>query len=133
MLLRNEPISPYLSGMATPLSIHSELIPFFDRQEFIVATLNQINKDLQGLYYGDYTLEPTHEKPVLEQLVQSLVPILLELSKRQPEQLSQFIYRVDLQEKKFTEALYHDSGLYQLAHLIIEREALKVWLRLKFS
>ena len=119
--------------MQLPQLNNPELQSFFDQTRFIEATVAQINKDLQGLFYGDFSFIPSSEKNPLEQLVTQLVPIITDLSKRQPEQLAQFIYRVDLPEKKFVEAITEDSALQLLAFRIIEREALKVYLRMKFS
>jgi hypothetical protein len=125
--------SLYLTGMNLPQLNSHELQSFLNQKDFVDATVAQINKDLQGLFYGNFEAAKTPENNLLENLVQPLKPILVELSKRQPEQLSQFIYRVDLAEKKFFESLSSDETLQRLSLLIIEREALKVYLRLKFS
>jgi len=110
-----------------------QLRQFFDQKEFVSATVAQINKDLQGLAYADFEYTFSTEKNHLQELSTQLKTILLELSKRQPEQLSQFIYKVDLQERKFIASLEKDLTLHDLALLIVEREALKIYLRQKFS
>ncbi|MBI3134890.1 MAG: hypothetical protein HYZ14_09485 [Bacteroidetes bacterium] len=119
--------------MSLPTPASDELKSFFDQRAFVESTVAQINKDLLGLYYGDFSLSDSSQKNLLEELVTSLAPVLIELSKRQPEQLSQFIYRVDLGETKFFDALTADASFKKLAFLIIEREAMKVYLRIKFS
>ncbi|MBL7899868.1 MAG: hypothetical protein JNJ99_15110 [Crocinitomicaceae bacterium] len=111
----------------------NSLVNFFDHQLFVEKTIQQINKDLQGLYYADFGISDNKEMSLLDNLIKNLMPVLLELSKRQPEQLSQFIYKVDLPEKKFHDALSKDQTLELLSFLIIEREAQKVYLRQKFS
>ncbi|MBK6526409.1 MAG: hypothetical protein IPG07_13215 [Crocinitomicaceae bacterium] len=74
-----------------------------------------------------------HSANLLQDSIHALSPILTILSKRQPEQLSQFIYKVDLAEKKFFDSISSDQTLTHLAHLILEREAQKVYLRKRFS
>lgn len=119
--------------MGIPAKQNNELNGFFNQRQFVESTVAQINKDLLGLSYADFVLHENNEFTILENLIRNLQPILLELSKRQPEQLSQFIYRVDLPEKKFHSALAENQSFEKLAYLIIEREAQKVFLRQKFS
>lgn len=119
--------------MNLPESSNTELKSSFNQLEFVESTVTQINKDLQGLFYGDFFLDKETTSNLLEELILKLTPILTELSKRLPEQLSQFIYRVDLSEKKFMDSISKDTSLNHLAYLIIEREAQKVYLRKRFS
>ena len=97
----------------------NSLVSFFDHHLFVEKTIDQINKDLQGLYYSDFGISENSETSILDNLIRNLQPVLVELSKRQPEQLSQFIYKVDLPEKKFHEALAKDHTLELLSFLII--------------
>jgi hypothetical protein len=119
--------------MNLPESHNSDLTSFFNQKDFVVSTIAQINKDLQGLYYDDYTVNLDHSENLLDDSIRALVPILNLLSKRKPEQLSQFIYKVDLNEKKFFDSLSRDQTLKHLSYLILEREAQKVYLRKRFS
>lgn len=119
--------------MNLPESQNKNLNSLFNQKDFVVSTIAQINKDLQGLYYEDYTIDLEHSDNLLQDSINALAPILTALSKRQPEQLSQFIYKVDLNEKKFFDSISHDQSLEHLSHLILEREAQKVYLRRRFS
>lgn len=119
--------------MSLPESSGIDLKTFFSQKDFVTATISQINKDLQGLYYEDCSINLDHSENLLPDLIAALTPILITLSKRQPEQLSQFIYKVDLNEKKFFDSISHDQSLEHLSHLILEREAQKVYLRRRFS
>jgi len=105
----------------------------FNHKEFVEATVNQLNKDLLGIHFTDLTTEFKDDSSVLSQLIQNLRPVLQKLAKNQPGQLSQFIYRVDLNEQKFIDSLSKDPEMNDLSYLIIEREAQKVYLRSKFS
>ncbi len=119
--------------MNLPESYSNDLKTFFNQKEFVALTIDQIKKDLQGLYYDDYYVDLDHSANLLQDSIHALSPILTILSKRQPEQLSQFIYKVDLAEKKFFDSISSDQTLTHLAHLILEREAQKVYLRKRFS
>lgn len=110
-----------------------ELKSFFDKIEFVTSTIDQISKDLQGLYKGDFSPTLSNSPDILNSLISELKPILITLSNYQPEQLSQFVYRVDLNESLFMASLNEDTSLQDLSFRIIEREAQKVYLRFKFS
>lgn len=67
---------------------------------------------------------------VLDQL-QSKVAFIL---KSMPSSnLQQFIYRVDIKESIFTNAVAQNDDLMQLAFETIKREAQKVYLRARFA
>jgi hypothetical protein len=119
--------------MNLPESQKNDLNSFFNQKEFVASTIMQINKDLQGLYYEDYAVNLDVSENLLQDSMLALIPILTLLSKRQPEQLSQFIYKVDLNEKKFFDSISADQSLANLSYLILEREAQKVYLRKRFS
>jgi hypothetical protein len=112
---------------------NNDLTTFFNQKEFVASTITQINKDLQGLFFEDYVIDIDHSENLLHDSIAALAPILTILSKRQPEQLSQFIYKVDLNEKKYFDSLSKDHSLKHLSFLILEREAQKVYLRKRFS
>ncbi len=119
--------------MNLPGQSNNQLDTFFNQKDLVVCTITQINKDLLGLYHEDYTVKLDQSENLLHTSIVALIPILMTLSKRQPEQLSQFIYKVDLPEKTFFDSLATDQSLEHLAFLIIEREAQKVYLRKRFS
>jgi len=120
--------------MNTPKKINAEIAAFFNQQSFVDQTITQINKDLQGLYFDEFIFKnESNSNEIIDQLVVLLNPILVQLSKGRPEQLSQFIYRVDLGEKKYIDSISFDLSLMNLSYLVIEREAQKVYLRMKFK
>lgn len=119
--------------MNLPEPSNNDLNSFFLQKDFVASTIAQINKDLQGLYYEDCSINLDHSENLLPDLIAALTPILITLSKRQPEQLSQFIYKVDLNENKFFDSISRDQSLDHLSYLIIQREAQKVYLRKRFS
>jgi hypothetical protein len=114
-------------------SSNNDIQAFFNQKDFVASTIAQINKDLQGLYYEDYSIDLDRSDNLLQDSISALTPILTSLSKRMPEQLSQFIYKVDLNEKKFFDSISSDQSLKHLSFLILEREAQKVYLRKRFS
>lgn len=119
--------------MSLPDLSTTELKKYFNEQDFVEATALQINKDLVGLFHAEYSVAFNPDSTKLETLIDTLAPILQELSKKQPEYLAQFIYRVDLHEKKFMDSVSKDISLKHLSFLIIEREAQKIYLRKRFS
>jgi len=119
--------------MPFPQKQNNEISSLFNQKDFVDSTIAQLNKDLQGLFFTELTNNFNSDSPIIEQLISTLQPILQELSKKQPEQLSQFIYRVDLGEKKYLDSFSRDLSLTDLAFLVIEREAQKVYLRAKFK
>jgi hypothetical protein len=119
--------------MSLPENQNTALLSLLDQTSFVAATIAQINKDLQGLTQQVILFEDQGKRTIIDQLTVIVQPVLQDLSKSQPELLSQFIYRVDLAERKFIDSISGDSSLSDLAFLVIEREAQKVYLRLKFA
>jgi len=106
----------------------------FDSTDFIRLTQAQINKDLMGLCDIELVLTEQHNQTsVLNQFKSSLQPLLIKLAQNSSRQLAQFIYRVDLSEDQFNTSLIKDPQLFDLAELVIEREAQKVYLRSVFK
>jgi hypothetical protein len=108
---------------------NNNLSSLFNQRKFVEATVAQVNKDLNGLYADEIGVDFNSPVSLMDQLVNKLQPVLTELSKRTPEQLSQFVYRADLKEQIFFESVSADPSLDNLAYHIIEREAQKVYLR----
>ncbi|MCG8575711.1 MAG: hypothetical protein MI810_12560 [Flavobacteriales bacterium] len=102
---------------------------YFLEKKFVRETCLQIQKDLQGLV--DCEIQ-TDESDPLFHLQGLIVKVLEELSNGSGGKLMQFIYKVDLSEKKSLELLMK-GDLKELAYLIIEREAQKVYLRRRFK
>lgn len=108
----------------------NELALSFYNEEFVLKTLEQINKDLSGLESAEVVFNIDFERDVLEQLIDQLATILLKMNNRN---IQQFIYRVDLKESDFLKSVSKEDDFQELAFLIIRREAQKVYLRSKFS
>jgi hypothetical protein len=94
--------------------------------------LRQMEKDLQ--------MDPmdidTQAPDFFQQLEQALTVHLSPIITGQPHQLMQYLYKVDVGEKALDEALH--SGQYPnltaaLVHLIIRREATKIYFRWLFA
>jgi hypothetical protein len=112
------------------IQIKNEIQSLFQAAEFISETCAQINKDLLGLSEESIKQEDILQTAnPLEQLIADLEPILAFLTDR--GNLQQFIYKVDLSEKKYFQVLNGDDP-NGLAFLIIRREAQKVFLKRKF-
>lgn len=119
--------------MSLSVNRKKEINTFFNSQEFVESTIAQLNKDLQGLYFDELKSDFDSDSSFIDQLILKLQPVLQTISKQQPEQLSQFIYRVDLGEKNYLDSISDDISLKGLSYLVIEREAQKVYLRAKFK
>ncbi|MEZ4923499.1 MAG: hypothetical protein R2780_10035 [Crocinitomicaceae bacterium] len=103
---------------------------FFSKEKFVLDTCQQINKDLAGLVQFEPNISVDIDENVLDQLVNILKDILLQMDSAK---IQQFIYKVDLKESAFIRAVSQEDDFQNLALLIIEREAQKVYLRHKFS
>lgn len=103
---------------------------FFSKEKFVLDTCLQINKDLSGLVQYEPDIQVDLDNNILDQLVNILKDILLQMDSAK---IQQFIYKVDLKESTFIRSVSEDDDFQNLAFLIIEREAQKVYLRHKFS
>ena len=112
------------------LKTDGDLVSFFDREEFVQKTVEQINKDLTGLEASEVNFNIDFEEDVLGQLIGQLAFVLLKMDSRN---IQQFIYRVDIKESQYLHAVSKEDDFQELAFLIVRREAQKVYLRAKFS
>ena len=105
----------------------------FNKNDFIIKTLQQINKDL--LQVTDLQILPNEieESHFKENLSSQLENILKKLDQTMPAQISQLLYLIDIPEQIIS-IIQQESGTYynNLANIIIRREAYKVYLRSKF-
>ena len=115
--------------MADLIKSGKDLIRFFDKEQFVEKTYQQINKDLDSAELSLDWSNITLQEDILPQLIAELIPMLKSLP---AEKLSAFIYRVDLPEKHFLLFL-KEQNYEQFAFEIILREAQKVYLRQHFS
>lgn len=98
------------------------------QNQFVQDTISQLNKDLHAFHepvVWSGGADPLHA------LCEILAPILSKISSE--NRLNEFLYRVDLAETKYNTISSGQNYFYTLAGLIIEREALKVFLRSKFN
>lgn len=100
-------------------------------QELVKQTVEQINKDLYSL--GHEITQEVQVNPY-DAITTALSDILQKLP---IAKVQRFLYQVDVPEKAFSSILKQSKSLeekYQaLAHLILEREFKKVYLRWWFS
>lgn len=111
---------------------HGELENQFNQKEFVLKTIEQINKDLIGVSTKFLTIELTDKNSVYGKILSELQQIISTIVDHNSSILPQFIYRVDIKESEFMDAL-NDSTHKKLAEKILIREAQKVFLRMKFS
>ncbi len=88
--------------------------------EVIRNTARQVAKDFES--YGIEIFLPIDEFSAYEDLKAQLIPVIEKLMRKNPEQLSQLLYRIDVNEKQSAAA----ANAPELAHLILERELIKV-------
>ena len=102
----------------------------FSIENFAKKTVNQFNKDAFGLVDEELNLPLLDSPNVLEFLMNDVEQLLKTLS--DSSNLQQFIYKVDLNEKKW---IYFTSfqNYELLAEEVIIREAQKVYLRELFK
>jgi hypothetical protein len=110
------------------LTTINQLKSQFKIEGFVEKTIKQINKDLAS--YSNQSIAQDCETNSLTLLMKELTPIIKELFAE--NNLEQFTYRVDLNEKKW---IYFTQGFdfEYLCEQIIIREAQKVYLREMFS
>lgn len=108
----------------------NEIREYFNSADFLIQTYGQINKDLIGISHLNIVVPDKGINNPLNNLTVQLSPIFDQLS--ESGNLSQFIYKVDLNENDFQNAL-NQSNWDELAFLVIRREAQKVFLKKKFS
>ncbi|MBU3660276.1 MAG: hypothetical protein FGM14_10420 [Flavobacteriales bacterium] len=106
-----------------------EINDFFNNQEFIEKTVAQIIKDFNSCGW-EVCFESNSILPIKEDLTNQIASQLFRLS---ATELQQFIYTVDLQENKFLNAVTKNDDYKSLAGEILKREALKVFIRSKYS
>ncbi len=99
--------------------------------DFLKETCVQINKDLNGFSDDKIVLTEALLNDPFENLSQQLVYIITDLKKSR--KLQAFIYKVDLDEKKYISYLLEELNENTFVSDIIKRSALKVYLRWHFS
>lgn len=106
------------------ITTENELKKAFDTVNFVEQTCAQINKDLTGL--SERIISTRHLNDHLADFMEQLIPIISEM-----KDLQQFIYKVDLPENIYINAV-SQLNWHELSYQIIRREAQKVFLRDRF-
>ncbi len=96
----------------------------------MLLTIQQIHKDLAGLVTLKSEVLLDFELDIYPQLEDHLKELLKELN---DSELQQFVYKVDLKEHDFLNALSAQDDFEKLSFLIIQREAQKVYLKSQYS
>lgn len=109
----------------------SNLPEYWDNEEFVQKTIDQINKDFAK--FNINSLNFKEELPSIDDLVDEMKGLLMDFFKTQSSQLPQLMYTIDIPEKAFNQLTSSLNFFEDLAEMILHREALKVFLRLKFS
>jgi hypothetical protein len=110
------------------LTTINQLVEKFNIKDFAFKTIQQINKDLQGL--SSINVEHKETNDYLDVITNQLINVISELENN--HQLHQFIYKVDVPEQQWHLFLSTQDKIV-LAHQIIIREAQKVYLRAFFK
>jgi len=116
----------------TNLATYDQLNSYFQNQQFVLKTQQQIAKDFAkfNLYFSDsFEIEPI-SKDEIERLIGQL---LVDLMKQGETRLLQLLYTIDLSEKEFLHITTDPNFIQLLSEKILYREAYKVYLRTKFS
>jgi hypothetical protein len=114
------------------LRTYDQLNAYFDNQQFVLKTQQQIAKDFAkfNLYFLDsFEIEVT-TKEEIERLIGQL---LVDLMKQGETRLLQLLYTIDLSEKEFLHITTDPNFIQLLSEKILFREAYKVFFRTKFS
>lgn len=114
------------------LRTYDQLNAYFDNQQFVLKTQQQIAKDFAkfNLFFSDsFEIEPI-SKDEIERLIGQL---LVDLMKQGETRLLLLLYTIDLSEKEFLYITTDPNFIELLSEKILFREAYKVFLRTKFS
>lgn len=114
------------------LRTYDQLNAYFDNQQFVLKTQQQIAKDFAKfnlLFSDSFEIEPI-SKDEIERLIGQL---LIDLMKQGETRLLQLLYTIDLSEKEFLHITTDPNFIQLLSEKILFREAYKVFLRTKFS
>lgn len=100
----------------------------FDQREVLVATLEQLHKDLdqRGLQL------PEPGPGAFEELRGQVLPLLEHSAAQGDHALKVILYRVDVAENRYR-AVMNAAGLYALAGEVVLRALQKVLTRLRFA
>jgi len=101
-------------------------------EELYRMVVDQLSKD----FHPYASLENIPQELSAEWIFEEIKRMLSIIIPRESSALGYIIYRVDITEKTMRKAMHGLAGeekLNALAHLILKREAQKVWIRQQFS
>ena len=107
------------------LKINESLTNF----DFVEKTMAQISKDFNRCGI-DFEFQLQSNLLLKEQVVSEIRNAIVKLSSTE---LQQFIYTIDLNENDFLKAVTMNDDLHTLSEKILEREALKVFIKINFQ
>ena len=108
----------------------NQLLPYLDRTEIIMQTVEQIKKDFDfhelQIQLHDYN------QNVYQKLSEQIEPFVLKLIENNYQQLLQLLYRIDVSEKAISKSTADSNAISlssEITKLIILRELQKVVIR----
>jgi hypothetical protein len=106
---------------------------FSSDEAFVQKTIEQIEKDAQG--YINVPKFISKNDLIYANSVAWITQVLHQIMEKNRAQFLQYLYRVDISEKIVHPILkdWNESSYEELAKIILEREAQKVFLRARFS
>jgi hypothetical protein len=110
-----------------------DLHKLLSQEQFLKAIINQLNKDL-GSLYDDIVIKVPEN--VANDLKQQLCDHISSLDKLPGNRVQDLMYRVDVSQNVFMDAMSLDNKENQcqtLAEIILNREMQKVWFRLNYQ
>lgn len=107
------------------LKINESLTNF----DFVEKTMAQISKDFNRCGI-DFEFQLQSNLPLKEQVASEIRNAIVKLSSTE---LQQFIYTIDLNENDFLKAVTMNDDLLTLSEKILQREALKVFIKINYQ
>lgn len=112
--------------------IEKHLLPLFQDDNALLLLQKQIAKDF-AVSQVDFPESFSLEVFSLDNLQAIVQEKLVQIMAKGERQTLQLLYTIDLPEKKFLSILQNEDVAKSLCYLILEREAQKIYFRLKFS
>ena len=108
-----------------------QLLAQFESTEFVLKTQAQVVKDFNqfSIDFPESFVSTTWQ---LEDILLIIEEKLTELLQFGEQTLLNYLYQVDVPEKKFVQLLNDKLFLSKLSEIILKREAYKVYLRSKY-
>lgn len=107
---------------------------YYNQQDLIEATANQVIKDFQ--LYDEQIVFNGSQTTAYEELYVQIKPILFRMLNLDSSRFFALLYAIDVDEKEVKNLVFGEEKIdtaSELAHLILERELLKVISRRMFA